>query len=195
MKQSQFAVPMVFLSILAGVGFGVVIATQSPQPVTPADGLEVIDNPKLHVDLSEFVEADHSWQLVVLGYLHCPDVCPTTMAELRRLLDVSQQIALPVNVVFVSVDPGRDSSAEADEFARRFGNDFVGVTAPHNDLMRLTRQLGVGYRVPDEGQEYYLVTHSPVITIVDPVGRIRGRLRPGFDQERTRMQLEQLING
>lgn len=194
MKLNQFAVPMVFLSIFSGVAFGVVIATQSPQMTARHAGLEYVDNPELTVDLSPYFEGEGRWQLVVLGYLHCPDVCPTTMAKLQQLLGTNQK-PLQVDVLFVSVDPGRDSARAAEAFAKRFGQNFFGTSARHGELEGLTRQLGLGYRVPDDSDEFYLVTHSPVITLVNPVGQIRGRLRPGFALKQTRLQLEQLLKG
>lgn len=195
---NRFGLPLVFVSILAGVAFGWVIATQAPMPERKT-GFEFVDHGPLMVDLTPFTDGNTSWRLVVLGYLHCPDVCPTTMAQLQHLL---ADEALPLQVLFVSVDPGRDSAQGARQFARRFGEMFDGTTASHGALQAFTRQLGTGYRVPDEPvakaakkDEFYLVTHSPVMTLVDPAGRIQARLRPGFDAALAKSQLTRLIGG
>lgn len=187
---NRFGVPLVILSILSGVAFGLVIATLAPK--APPSPLEVIQSPTVTVDLSPYV-VDSNWQLVVLGYLRCPDVCPTTLSSLKGLLAQDALSGQPIRVLFVSVDPFRDSPDEVSDYAYRFGEQFTGVTANHAQLQNLTRELGVGYRVPAESEAFYLVSHSPVISIVDGRGQLRGRLRPGFEVQDTANQLSDLL--
>jgi protein SCO1/2 len=198
---NRWGVPLVFASILSGVAFGVVIALWQPPP--QARGMEVIpvsaDQNRVAVSSLEDVAVvpvidEKSWQLVVLGYLHCPDVCPTSLSELRALKDRPALIGQPLKVLFISVDPDRDRPFEVNEFASRFGADFNGTTADHERLQQLTNELGLSYRIPEQRDEFYLVNHSSVISLVDPEYRLRGRLRLGFDQQRSARQILRLIN-
>lgn len=198
---NRWGVPLVFASILSGVAFGVVIALWQPPP--QAQSMEVIsvsaEHNRLTIASLEKMTVlpeidDQSWQLVVLGYLHCPDVCPTNLSELQALKAQAALVDLPLKVLFISVDPDRDTPLETQEFASRFGTDFSGTTASHERLQQLTNELGLSYRIPEQRDEFYLVNHSSVISLVDPEYRLRGRLRLGFDQQRSARQIARLIN-
>jgi protein SCO1/2 len=198
---NRWGVPLVFASILSGVAFGVVIALWQPPP--QAQSMEVISvsaehNRLIIASLEKLTVLpeidDQSWQLVVLGYLHCPDVCPTNLSELQALKAQAALVDLPLEVLFISVDPDRDTPLETQEFASRFGTEFSGTTAGHERLQQLTNELGLSYRIPEQRDEFYLVNHSSVISLVDPDYRLRGRLRLGFDQQRSARQIARLIN-
>ncbi len=126
------------------------------------------------------------WSLLFFGYTHCPDVCPTTLATLAKmvkLLDQNGNTALP-QVVFVSVDPQRDEPAKLGEYARYFNPGFLAATAPEAPLLSLTRQLGVlSLRVEDPAGGDYLVDHSASIFLIDPRLRVVAVLSPPFEAQ------------
>ena len=116
------------------------------------------------------------WSLLFFGYLSCPDVCPMTVHELDRfwrlLEDEAGRPPADLQVVFVSVDPARDTPARIGDYLAHFNPAFTGATAAAADLDRLTRQLGVGYRLEEETSPgNYLVAHSSALFLVDPLGR------------------------
>lgn len=125
------------------------------------------------------------WSLMFFGFTNCPDVCPDTMALLATALeDMEPKTRAPLpQVVFVSVDPERDRGAAMDEYARWFNPEFVAVTGEHDELERLTRQLGVVYYAepPDPESGFYNVDHTAVVLIVDPQGRVIGHFSQPLD--------------
>ena len=122
---------------------------------------------------------DH-WNLVFVGFTHCPDICPTTLATLGELEKALPGIDPALQIVFVSVDPERDSAERATEYARYFSAGSVGVTASHDRLEPFTRSLGMVYmQTPLAGRDY-TVDHSSRVAIVDPQGRQVGVFRPPF---------------
>jgi len=117
------------------------------------------------------------WSFVFFGYMSCPDVCPNTLHELNlfRSLVADQAGAEPqdLQVIFVSVDPERDSTENLARYVSHFNNRFIGATAGKGAIERLTRQFGAGYVIEKEtapGQ--YLVAHTSAIFLVDPSGRL-----------------------
>lgn len=116
------------------------------------------------------------WTLLFFGYTHCPDVCPTTLqtlaGALRRLDEAGDTVTLP-QVVFVSVDPARDSRERLAGFVSYFNPDFIGVTGEPAQIERLTRPLGILYAKAGDGTDY-LVDHSAAIVLFDPSGRYRA---------------------
>jgi protein SCO1/2 len=116
------------------------------------------------------------WTLMSFGYSFCPDICPTTLATLG---EVKAQLAarrLPApQVVFVSVDPARDTPARLAEFVRFFDANFVGATGSDAELAALVKHLGVQYqRHEGPDPQHYVVDHSAVVYLVDPQGRLKA---------------------
>ncbi|MEX1222466.1 MAG: SCO family protein [Idiomarina sp.] len=116
-------------------------------------------------------DLEGQWTLLFTGYTFCPDICPTTMAQLRDVLPKLQEVAsAPVKVWLISVDPQRDDIKRLTDYTGFFGDDFEGVRAEHKDLFPFVRGLGLMYSIPDEGESDYLVNHSAAIILVDPDG-------------------------
>jgi protein SCO1/2 len=119
------------------------------------------------------------WTLMFFGFTHCPDVCPTTLFELQNLkreLEQNTSAADIPQVVFVSVDPERDTAEKLLQYLSYFDPDFTGVTGPHERLQPFTRQAGIAYRIEehDAGATEYAVDHSSGILLFDPDGRLHG---------------------
>ena len=111
------------------------------------------------------------WTLLFTGYTFCPDICPTTMSDLKNALpNLQQHTNTPVKVWMISVDPKRDSMERLKEYTGYFGDAFVGIRAEHPQLFPFVRDLGLMYSVPEEGEENYLVNHSAAIILVNPDG-------------------------
>ncbi len=121
------------------------------------------------------------WSLVFVGFTQCPDICPTTLSLLGDLEKSVPELTPPLQIVFVSVDPERDSPERATEYAHYFSASALGVTGDHTRLERFTRSIGMVYmQSPLEGGDY-TVDHSASIAILDPQARQVGVFRPPFE--------------
>ncbi len=116
------------------------------------------------------------WSMIFFGYLSCPDVCPMTLHELNSfsqlLADKAGLNQEELQVVFVSVDPARDSPSQLGEYVAHFNRDFIATTGQKTEIDRFAQQFGAGYVIEEEtapGQ--YLVAHTSAIFLVDPLGR------------------------
>ena len=130
------------------------------------------------------------WTLVFLGFTFCPDVCPTTLSELA--LAQKQWKALPEStrprVLFVSVDPERDSPGKTGEYAHAFHADTLAATADVPALEKFATSVGfVFMKVPGKGfaqnPQDYSVDHSANIAVLDPQSRLAGIIRPPFQPQ------------
>ncbi len=136
------------------------------------------------------------WTLVFIGFTFCPDVCPTTLARLA--VAQRQWEALPDStrprVLFVSVDPERDSPDRIGEYAHAFHRDTLAATADIPTLEAFTRSLSMVFaKVPlGDGPNQYTLDHSSAIALLDPQGRMAGVI-PGSAVERPDAIAEDLI--
>ncbi|HEY0333188.1 MAG TPA: SCO family protein [Stenotrophomonas sp.] len=130
-------------------------------------------------------ELQGHWTLVFLGFTNCPDVCPTTLADLAQAQKRWEAIpeGLRPRVLFVSVDPDRDTPARLGEYAHAFHKDTLAATADVPSLERFATSLGfVFQKVPgkhfDQNPNDYSLDHSAGIAVLDPQGRLAGLIRP-----------------
>jgi protein SCO1 len=119
--------------------------------------------------------------LVYFGYTHCPDICPMTLAKLKAALGrLDASARQRVRVLFVTVDPKRDTPAVMAAYVHAFGPDFVGLHGTKAQLHDLTLRYRVGYRLdkPD-AQGDYDVMHSTAVWMFDRAGEARYIVHEG----------------
>ncbi len=113
--------------------------------------------------------------LLFFGYTSCPDICPTTLAELNQTLEqLNGDDAKQVQVLFVTVDPERDTPARMQEYVDHFNPNFIGLSGTETELEKVWGDYGV-YREVVEGTTAlgYLVNHTARVTLIDRNGNLR----------------------
>jgi protein SCO1/2 len=134
------------------------------------------------------------WTFLLLGFTHCPDVCPTTLAMLARTRDriaKSTVGADHVQVVFLSVDPNRDTASTLGQYVSYFDATFLGVTGDNAQIGKLAGQLGAAYQVTiTPGIENYPVYHSSAVFLLDPRARYHAVFTPPHDAEAISQRFE-----
>jgi protein SCO1 len=113
---------------------------------------------------------------LTFGYTSCPDVCPTVLAELSQLRLRLGAAAKRVQVVYVSVDPERDTAERLRAYTEQFDKTFLGLTGPRDQLEPVWKAYGVSVirrDLPGSKPPTYLVHHSASVFLIDPTGRLR----------------------
>jgi len=116
--------------------------------------------------------------LVFFGFTYCPDVCPTTLATLREVL--AQQPLAGLRVIFITVDPERDTPTTLRHYLGAFSPDFTGLYGAGRELAPLMTSLGaiaVRQPLPDGG---YTIDHSATLYLIDRHGRMAAVFSPPF---------------
>lgn len=147
-----------------------------PYPVAPEFVLARSDGSSLRLS-----EMRGDVVLLFFGYTSCPDVCPTTMAELKLAVsELNEKDAARVKVLFVTVDPKRDTPERVQEYVDRFNTSFIGLSGAEPELDKVWKEYGV-YRleVPGASAAGYTVDHTARITLIDQQGNMRVSF--GFD--------------
>lgn len=157
-----------------------------------AKGFELTDHLGRKTRLEDF-----SGKLLVVffGFTQCPDVCPTTMAEMaevmRRLGPLSQQ----VRVAFITVDPERDTQELLSHYVPAFHPDFVGLWGDAEATARTARAFRIVYqKVPGKTPGSYTVDHSAGSYVFDRRSRVRLMIRHGSPADAIEADLRRLLD-
>ena len=140
--------------------------------------------------------ADYRGKVVVLffGYTHCPDVCPATLAQLAQARRMLGQDAGRVQVLFVTLDPQRDTPALLARYTRAFDPTFVGLTGTEQQIQVAAREFKVFFdKVPGAQPDSYSFDHSSGSFVFDPKGRIRLYLADRVTAEQIAPDLKRLL--
>lgn len=140
-------------------------------PAKPAPTLRLTDQDGQPFDLASL----HGTPVFVyFGYTHCPDVCPTTLADVRAAI---QQSGVPAKVVFVTVDPARDTAAWMKTYLDAYKAGFIGLTGSADQIAAAARAWGVSYRAdPPDSSGDYSMTHTSDVFLVDAAGMLRNHI-------------------
>lgn len=114
--------------------------------------------------------------LVFFGYANCPDICPTTMARLSMVTEQLGDDADNVRILFISVDPHRDTPEILDKYVRAFDNTYaMGLAGTPDQIERLARRYRVSYQIlkpKDPDNPNYDVSHSKGVYVFDHNGEV-----------------------
>jgi protein SCO1/2 len=141
---------------------------QSPQP---APDFTLLSHQGQRFSLSDF-----RGKVVILdfGYTFCPDVCPTTLAEVAQAMRLLGDKAPRVQVIMITVDPERDTPAKLGEYVAHFDPRFLGASGTADEIARVAALYGIFYeKHPGSQASGYLVDHTATLTVVDQRGYVK----------------------
>ncbi len=132
--------------------------------------------------------------VVFFGYTHCPDVCPTTASTMARARTLLGEEAERVQLVFVSVDPERDTPERLASYLAKYDPSFLGLTGDETTIRQLATTFGVHYaKVESNSALGYLVEHTSSTFVLDTRGRLRAVLPFGLTPEQVASDLRALL--
>ncbi|WP_369810905.1 SCO family protein [Marinobacter salarius] len=136
-------------------------------------------------------QTDGNIRLLFFGFTSCPDICPATLQKLSRAVkDLPEALRTDTQIVFVSVDPQRDTPERIDSYVSFFSDRAIGLTGEEPALRELSKRYRTtfGYDEPDaEGN--YNVSHSGAVYVFDREGKARLLIRPELSVEDIRTDL------
>jgi protein SCO1/2 len=112
---------------------------------------------------------------LAFGFTHCARICPTTLSTLARVSEKLGADAAKLQVLFVTVDPERDSVARLREYIANFNTNFVGLTGPNAQLQAIRQAYGITIdkKAPEDERLGYQVHHSSSVLLIDREGKLR----------------------
>lgn len=122
------------------------------------------------VSLSDF---DDEVVLLFFGYTNCPDICPMTMSAVNNVVSNLGEESDQVQVLFISVDPVRDTQEKLKGYMEYFNEDFIGLTGSSKDIDKVTKDYNVVYSIEEnDSASGYLIGHTSTVLLINPDGKI-----------------------
>ena len=139
-------------------------------------------------------ELKGKWSLLFFGYTFCPDICPTTLAQLRQVKsELPKEAVERLQVVLVSVDPNRDTPTQLKQYLGYFDKDFRGVTGSLDNLQKLANAVSIPFIPADTSKPNYTVDHSGNLAVIGPDGTQRGFIRAPLNNAKLVAQLPVML--
>lgn len=175
------------LAVLAGIMLRAVLTAPPALPLTTKTATllpQAKPLPAVHLQQHSGAEftldnALGHWSVLFFGYTYCPDVCPTTLMLLKQvkaqLMQHNPPVS-PVQFIFVSIDPVRDTLERLGPYVTYYDPDFIGVTGSAEELQRLTSALGIlAVKVPGATPTApYLMDHSMALIVLNPQAQMQA---------------------
>jgi protein SCO1 len=119
------------------------------------------------------------WLIVYFGYTHCPDICPTTLAEVSQILGLLGDDAARIQPLFITIDPERDTPQIVGEYVKQFDDRIIGLAGTAEEVAAAAKAYRVFY-AKDEGADAnnYFMRHTAFIYVMGPDGRYVTLLSP-----------------
>ncbi|MDN7140882.1 SCO family protein [Pseudomonas sp. JQ170] len=166
---------------------GIILLPQS----RTVPSLEMTDEKGQAVAVDELKD---KWSLLFFGYTFCPDICPTTLAQLRQVKsELPKEAADRLQVILVSVDPNRDTPAQLQQYLGYFDKDFRGLTGSLENIQKLANAVSIPFIPADTSKPNYTVDHSGNLAVIGPDGKQRGFIRAPFNNQKLVAQLPGLV--
>jgi protein SCO1/2 len=171
----------------AQIDAGIILLPQS----RPIPALQMTDQEGQPVALDQL---KGKWSLVFFGYTFCPDICPTTLAQIRQVkAELPKATVARMQVILVSVDPQRDTPAQLKQYLGYFDKDFRGFNGTETVLAEFAKAVSMPYIAPDTSKPNYTVNHSGNLALLGPDGTQRGFIRAPFNTQKLVDQLPGVI--
>jgi protein SCO1/2 len=203
MAGPRISTPVILITLCVAVGLGAWVSLQLREPsrkqlASEMTVLTLFPGERLLPEL-QLVDQDGKavgrnaftghWSLVFMGFTSCGYICPTTMATLRMVQD---QLEQPVQIVFVSVDPGRDKPPVIKEYVQKFDPGFIGMTGTPEQIAALAGTLGAPY-VVNTDPDNYVVDHSSAVFLLSPDAGFAGVVTPPLEVDAIAADLNKLL--
>jgi len=140
-------------------------------------------------------ELKGKWSLLFFGYTFCPDICPTTLAQLRQIKsELPPEAVEKLQIILVSVDPNRDTPKQLKQYLGYFDPQFIGLTpASVEELEKVANAVSIPFIAADTSKPNYTVDHSGNLAVIGPDGTQRGFIRAPLNNQKLVVQLPVML--
>ena len=184
MKRNLIIFGLGFFLLLAGLAGDFYLRNQKPDlfPSIAQTPFNLISHKGTSISHTDLLGTPTA---IYFGFTWCPDICPTSlskMADMKAEIAASYEGGLPLQLVFFSVDPLRDTPQQMADYVSLFDGDIIGITGGDAAIQKAAKRFGIFSEKIGEGEDY-LVDHSSSVYLYDQDGRFKGTISPAEPYE------------
>ena len=131
--------------------------------------------------------------LLFFGFTNCPEICPTTLADLSEITKEVTSSVDTINIIFVTLDPKRDNKERLKDYVQYFDNNIIGVTGNKIEIKKFAANWGVFYETVNSSNNNYTINHTASVFIIDEAGDFRGTIAWGENETSVKQKINNLI--
>ena len=121
--------------------------------------------------------------LLFFGFTHCPEICPTTLSQLSEITENLQNPIDLTNIVFITLDPKRDTQDHLKEYIQYFNKNVIAITGQIKEIKKLADNWNVFFETIGSSKENYNINHTATVFMLDRTGVFRGTIAWGENEE------------
>ena len=129
--------------------------------------------------------------LLFFGFTHCPEICPTTLGHLSEITESLKNKIIPTNIIFVTLDPKRDTQKHLKEYIQYFNENVIGVIGKINQIKEFANNWGVFFEEISNSKDSYTLNHTATVFMLDKNGNYKGTISWG---ENEKSMIQKIVN-
>ena len=130
--------------------------------------------------------------LLFFGFTNCPEICPTTLADLSEITKEVTSSVNAINIIFVTLDPIRDDKKHLKDYVQYFGSNVIGVTGDKVEIKKFAENWGVFYETVNTSNNNYTLNHTATVFMIDELGNFRGTISWGENETSVMQKINNL---
>ena len=131
--------------------------------------------------------------LLFFGFTHCPEVCPTTLSNLLNNIELVEKNKKNYRVLFVTLDPGRDTINNLNDYLQNFNSSVIGLTGELNEINKFAKNWNIYWEKVSEGDDY-TINHTATVFMINKEGNFTGTIAWGESDKSIKLKLKKLLN-
>ena len=120
--------------------------------------------------------------LLFFGFTNCPEICPTTLADLSEITKEATSSVDAINIIFVTLDPKRDNKKHLEDYIQYFNGNIIGVTGSKSEIKKFAENWRVFYETVKTSNNNYTLNHTATVFMIDELGNFRGTISWGENE-------------
>ena len=142
------------------------------------------------VDIKDFKDTP---TLLFFGFTHCPEVCPTTLSNLLNNIELLEKNKKNYRVLFVTLDPERDTINILNDYLQNFNSSVIGLTGELNEINKFAKNWNIYWEKVSEGDSY-TINHTATVFMINKKGDFAGTIAWGESNKSIKLKLQKLLN-
>ena len=131
--------------------------------------------------------------LLFFGFTHCPEVCPTTLSNLLNNIELLEKNKKNYRVLFVTLDPERDTINNLNDYLQNFNSSVIGLTGELNEINKFAKNWNIYWEKVPEGDSY-TINHTATVFMINKKGNFAGTIAWGESDKSINLKLKKLLN-